>query len=225
VPTEAELARQKGRNYEPASVLLERIKVEREALEEEKRSRKGVVSRRRRHRKSAKEAATESKRAVSADTSEGAKRISTKPDLSSHGTAIPPVSNRGTPAIQQKAASITAKKHRRETFQHAVPLSNLQTDEVMAAFRKACRGRGAMSREELLKEVSVAQGCQHLSSGFKEPLKGHLRAAIRRKIIRTNGHEVWLETKSMDDYECADLVSFLGSVMQRAWMTTNVQTS
>src|SRR5262249_56630310 len=29
VPTEAELARQEGRNYEPAAVLLERIKAER----------------------------------------------------------------------------------------------------------------------------------------------------------------------------------------------------
>ena len=30
VPTEAELARQEGRSYEPASILLERIKAERE---------------------------------------------------------------------------------------------------------------------------------------------------------------------------------------------------
>ncbi len=33
VPTEAELARQEGRDYEPAAVLLERIKAEREAQE------------------------------------------------------------------------------------------------------------------------------------------------------------------------------------------------
>ena len=31
VPTEAELARQEGRSYEPASALLERIRAEREA--------------------------------------------------------------------------------------------------------------------------------------------------------------------------------------------------
>ena len=31
VPTEAELARQEGRDYEPASVLLERIRAERDA--------------------------------------------------------------------------------------------------------------------------------------------------------------------------------------------------
>jgi type I restriction enzyme S subunit len=32
VPTEAELARREGREYEPASVLLERIKAERESV-------------------------------------------------------------------------------------------------------------------------------------------------------------------------------------------------
>jgi hypothetical protein len=41
-----------------------------------------------------------------------------------------------------------------------------------------------------------------------------LRAAIRRKIIGTNGHEVWLETKNMDDYARAHLVNFLSSVMR-----------
>ncbi len=37
VPTEAELARQEGRSYEPASVLLERIRTEREATPGQKR--------------------------------------------------------------------------------------------------------------------------------------------------------------------------------------------
>jgi len=41
VPTEAELARQEGRDYEPASVLLERIKSEREAGAKKKPARKG----------------------------------------------------------------------------------------------------------------------------------------------------------------------------------------
>jgi len=36
VPTEAELARREGRDYEPASVLLERIRREREKAAEEK---------------------------------------------------------------------------------------------------------------------------------------------------------------------------------------------
>jgi type I restriction enzyme S subunit len=40
VPTEAELARREGREYEPASVLLERIKGEREAQTSSKPERK-----------------------------------------------------------------------------------------------------------------------------------------------------------------------------------------
>lgn len=43
VPTEAELARQEGREYEPASVLLERIKTERGA-ETANKSRRGRSS-------------------------------------------------------------------------------------------------------------------------------------------------------------------------------------
>ena len=42
VPTEAELARREGREYEPASVLLERIKKERESQPSGKRERKAV---------------------------------------------------------------------------------------------------------------------------------------------------------------------------------------
>jgi type I restriction enzyme S subunit len=41
VPTEAELARREGREYEPASVLLERIRKEREKASEEKSPRRG----------------------------------------------------------------------------------------------------------------------------------------------------------------------------------------
>ena len=42
VPTEAELARQEGRDYEPASVLLERIEKERA---DEAAKKKGTVKR------------------------------------------------------------------------------------------------------------------------------------------------------------------------------------
>ncbi len=40
VPTEAELARREGRDYEPASVLLERIKAERTVAEKQKKTKK-----------------------------------------------------------------------------------------------------------------------------------------------------------------------------------------
>jgi type I restriction enzyme S subunit len=49
VPTEAELARREGREYEPASVLLERIKKEREKAEQKqpKRGKKATATKQR----------------------------------------------------------------------------------------------------------------------------------------------------------------------------------
>ena len=46
VPTEAELARREGRDYEPASVLLERIKAEREKAAKIRTARRGRHSER-----------------------------------------------------------------------------------------------------------------------------------------------------------------------------------
>ena len=47
VPTEAELARREGREYEPASVLVERIKAERAAQSQNARGAEGATSKRR----------------------------------------------------------------------------------------------------------------------------------------------------------------------------------
>jgi hypothetical protein len=47
VPTEAELARREGREYEPASVLLERIRAERPAQDNSRSAPKGLAGTRR----------------------------------------------------------------------------------------------------------------------------------------------------------------------------------
>ena len=57
----------------------------------------------------------------------------------------------------------------------------------MAAFRQAARGRGWLERDELLKRVSLVLGYQRLGPRIEEALRGHLRAAIRRRIIETDG--------------------------------------
>ena len=57
----------------------------------------------------------------------------------------------------------------------------------MAAFRQAARGQGWLDRDELLKEVSLVLGYQRLGPKIEEALRGHLRAAIRRRIIEADG--------------------------------------
>ena len=67
------------------------------------------------------------------------------------------------------------------------PIDEIDTDDIMAAFRQAARGKGWLDRDELLKEVSLDLGYQRLGPKIDEALRGHLRAAIRRRIIETDG--------------------------------------
>jgi hypothetical protein len=95
-------------------------------------------------------------------------------------------------------------------------IDELDTDEVMAAFRQASRGRGWMERNELLKHVSLVLGYQRLGPRITESLHNHLRAAIRRRIIETDGPNlVHPGTATMADYELEDLRESFRSVMRK----------
>ena len=96
------------------------------------------------------------------------------------------------------------------------PIDEIETDDIMAAFRQAARGRGWLDRDELLKEVSLVLGYQRLGPKIDEALRGHLRAAIRRRIIETDGPNlVRAGTVTMADYEPDELVEVFRSVMRK----------
>jgi hypothetical protein len=107
-----------------------------------------------------------------------------------------------------------ATRHSPAPARH-ISLDDIETDDVMAAFRKAARGRGWMEREELLREVLSQLGYQRLGSRQRHTLEGHLRAAIRRKIIEADGDHVRLLTTTMADYELDELRDTLRSVMRK----------
>jgi methylase of polypeptide subunit release factors len=103
-----------------------------------------------------------------------------------------------------------------ETRFRLVPIDQIETDEVMAAFRQAARNRGAFERDELLKEASRILGYQRLGSKIEEALRGHLRAAIRRRIIEADGPAVVRAgTGTMADYELEELRETFRSVMRK----------
>lgn len=95
------------------------------------------------------------------------------------------------------------------------PVEGLDTAEVMAAFRQAARGRGWTDREEMLREVAGLLGYQRLGPRIRETLKGHLRAAIRRGILESDGDFVKALTATMDDYTLEALRDTLTSVMRK----------
>lgn len=95
------------------------------------------------------------------------------------------------------------------------PIDELDTDYVMAEFRQEARKLGTVSRAELLKAVSQALGYRRLGTNINEALKGHLRAALRRKIIAAEGDLVCLHTPAMESYERDELIDVFKSVMRK----------
>lgn len=86
----------------------------------------------------------------------------------------------------------------------------------MAAFRQATRGRGWLERDELMKAVSVVLGYQRLGPKIEEALRGHLRAAIRRRIIEADGASlVRVGSGTMADYGLDELRETFRSVMRK----------
>jgi hypothetical protein len=96
------------------------------------------------------------------------------------------------------------------------PIDEIETDAIMAAFRQAARGRGWLGRDDLLKDVSLVLGYQRLGPKIDEALRGHLRAAVRRRIIETDGPDlVRAGTATMADYDLDELREVFRSVMRK----------
>ena len=114
-------------------------------------------------------------------------------------------------ADRQVQPTTTPDPHTRPT-----PIDQIETHEIMAAFRQAARNRGWLDRDELLKEVSLVLGYQRLGAKIEEALQGHLRAAIRRRIIETDGPKlVRSGTATMADYDLEELRESFRSVMRK----------
>jgi hypothetical protein len=95
-------------------------------------------------------------------------------------------------------------------------IDEYHVDGIMQAFRQAARATGVTTRYELMKAAAYALDFGRFTSGMEERLRNHLRAAIRRKIIATDGgDQVWLATPTMDSYEWDDLEKTVYSVMKK----------
>ena len=117
-------------------------------------------------------------------------------------------------ATVERKARVTARS---EAVAAAAPqrTDEVDTDDVMAAFRQAIRGQTQMDREDLLRAVAHRLGYQRLGSAIRDRLKGHLRAAIRRRIIGTEGADtVYPETRTMADYTRDELVDVVRSLVR-----------
>lgn len=67
----------------------------------------------------------------------------------------------------------------------------------------------------MLREVAGVLGYQRLGTRIRESLKGHMRAAIRRGILESEGDYVRALTASMNDYTREALRDTLIAVMRK----------
>lgn len=103
-----------------------------------------------------------------------------------------------------------------EAAPRPVPIDQRETDEVMAAFRQATRGRGWMSRWQLLYFVTEILGFRRLSKKTEEALRNYLRTAIRRRIIETDGPEqVRGGPETLAEYPLEELREMFRHVMNK----------
>ncbi|MCI0391376.1 MAG: BREX-1 system adenine-specific DNA-methyltransferase PglX [Acidobacteria bacterium] len=134
-------------------------------------------------------------------------------DEDDEAESAPRVSLGGNDDSQRTSAPHTSRIE--DDYGRPTPAGELETNDVMAAFRQTLRGRGWIGRDELLKEVSLAFGYQRLGSAIEETLRNHLRTAVRRGIVATDGRDlVGPSTGSMDDYTLEELREVFTSVMR-----------
>jgi hypothetical protein len=85
---------------------------------------------------------------------------------------------------------------------------------VLAAIRKAL-DEGPLERAVLVRTVARKLGYARTGHRIDEAIRGHLRAAVRRRIAMAVGDEVALDAASIDDYELAELRHHLVGQLRR----------
>jgi type I restriction enzyme S subunit len=206
VPTEAELAQCEGRDYEPASALLERVRAERGVQENNGRSSPRAPRRRR----------------GSVAKHDGQTSLPSRAKLKGKVPAVGLVQGtedqngraESPPKHRQSAQERNRERPRPDGADTRHELDDEEIDEFMAAFRSSCWGDGDMTQDDLLREVANQFGYERVGKEIRARLKNHLRAAIRRRIIARDGQFVYCPTKIFRNYERADLVRAVRAVMR-----------
>ena len=99
----------------------------------------------------------------------------------------PDMFDAGGKTLAEPKAILEPEEPAEAPVERPVPMDERETDEVMAAFRQATRGKGWMTRINLIYLASGILGVKRVSQKTEEILRNHLRTAIRRRIIETDG--------------------------------------
>jgi len=91
------------------------------------------------------------------------------------------------------------------------------SDQVMVAFRRSCRGVRLMSRQDLIRSAAAHLGLEELDQENWDALNKQITVAARRKIISAEGDEIRLVTATFKEYESDVLTKAVTSVMRKGY--------
>ena len=87
-------------------------------------------------------------------------------------------------------------------------------DQVLVAFRQACWGAGAMTRDELIRRVADRLGVVRLGKNVRLRLLAHLETAVARRILAKRGDLLEGATPTFARYDDEYLLQVIRSVLK-----------
>ncbi|MBN1654573.1 MAG: restriction endonuclease subunit S [Deltaproteobacteria bacterium] len=190
VETEADLARREGREYEPASVLLERIRAE-----------KSEGSHTAQHRRS-------SKSSVSRQNAVGATGRSPLP---------PPIGHEPTNAVNGSRDGSDHKPASTPSRAAKIDIDDTERDDIMGCIREAFSTGGPRDRETAIRDIARAAGYTRVGDRVREVLDTDVLTAVRRGILNNERGQLSLLCRAIDEYEKDHLVDMLLATTGNSW--------
>ena len=136
--------------------------------------------------------------------------------------AVKPRSNKEAP--KEKLQIRKRQPETRNSKAETISIDQWETNDVMAVFRTVSRGRGFMEREEFVRSAARAMGYRRLGPRIDSVLKGHVRAALRRRILESDSDHLRIATPSISDYETDELVNALRLIIRKGQIASREET-
>ncbi|GEM_PF-156988 len=115
----------------------------------------------------------------------------------------------------RKAGRAGKKPGKKKAAGRAKAVPRIDAGAAMAAFRKACRGRGWREPEEVIVEAAAELGLAEVVHELEKPFRRLLRTAAGRGILRLENGAVGPEAKRLKDYARAELAEHLGKCVRK----------
>jgi type I restriction enzyme S subunit len=183
-------------NDEPASVLLERIRAEREQQQPQ-------ASRGRRTRRST----TDPPADVNNDECDEQDDI----DSEAEAASSPATASRKPRAEAAERQSPEPEERPRASIDDYI------LEDILAAFRPVMPTASRYDRDDVIRAVARHLGFDRAGSRIREAIESTLPTAARRHIAWYSGTEVWIATRTITDYTRDELKDYFLAAIGSTW--------